>query len=278
MEMFFTVNYGNLEKIESVILRPAPNFSIKNVVVFGSRSFKNGMRYDSLKEVPYKTNKYSDLDIVGKVCIETSDYLVFNYSDISRKINVEIFMSYQHIHKLRDVFSKCLKAVQNKCIINKEKQKMFIKTKGNYYINPDFEEWYLSVNNLIGGKSMNFVLDLKEIEEINGDVTTVPAIEILFNDEDISVTLDKESLDAVSYFLDNFDLLSSSQNLSLMSYLTQMANGLNLENKTYSKAMGGKLLKKVKPVSKKKKQAPEITGDEDFMKIEDTDEEEIPFN
>jgi hypothetical protein len=288
----------NLEKIESVILRPAPNFTIKNVVTFGKRHYKTGVRQDALWESTYKSQKYSNVNDVGEIKIETSDYLVFS-SRYEKKL-IEIYMSYKHMKKVRDAFNEALEVASNNVEHEETGKLPFLETDdGKLYIGQEWEDWYISIPKLVGNKSINIMLELAETEDIDGTILYEPAVEIMFNNEEAFEVVTVEDLEGICYFLDNFDLLQSSQNLYLMAYLNSMSHSMNLEDATYHKQsslvtpseVGREASKEEKrkitvakrrqPVGVKKK-TPIIKPQEELEKADDgfmiSDEyEEIPF-
>ena len=218
-------NFGNTERIESIILRPAANFQIKNVVTLAKMS-KTGKRINSISNKVYTTKKYTNIDRVNSLNLETSDYLVFSYFNKAKNKKIEIFSSYQHIKRIRKGFNN----IYN--IIEEHEDDLFIYDDEDYKectLNPDFENYQSRINNLVNNNSIILIFDLIEGE----DESLKPAVTIFLNSEEDYVTIKLEEFEGLCYFLDNFDLLSSSQNLYLFSYLNEISNSLELENKEY---------------------------------------------
>jgi len=236
------MNFGNLEKIEELILRPAKNFIIKNTVVLGRRNSKNGFRIDCFKENVYKSNKYDNYKYLGSLYMESSDFLVFNCKNDENNSSVEIYSSYQHIQKIRNGFNTMLEHLDEAFYEDKE--------EGIITLKPEYETFVVDINGLVNNHS------IKMIYNVNYDEDAVShkyekAVTIVFNDEAFYTTITDENLQGITYFLNNFNLLSSSQHLKQMAYMQQIAYALELENQEmlpteYTTGSGGKLNSKPK--------------------------------
>lgn len=265
------MNFGNMERVSSTILRPAHNLKIKNVVTFGTRNYGNGKREDAIKVKGYKSNKYSDVDYVSDLSIETNDYLVFeaNAPDDFKKRS-EVFISYPHITNVKNSFTKMLSLAEGKSKKKDGTKKIVFKeTKdGQPYITEEYQDFIIKIDGMINNKSMILMFDIIEKSDIDNSILYSRAISIFFNDEEIYATVDIENFSGIVSFLNDFNLLLSSQNLMVMSYQYQMARALDLSAKT-SRGSGGK------PVSNRRKLASKSTQSTNIKSsLLDDDEEE----
>ena len=86
------MNFGNLEKIEELILRPSKNFSIKNTVVLGRRNSKNGNRIDCFRENCYKSDKYTNYQYLGNLYTTVNpEQIKENALLLNARINYQAF-------------------------------------------------------------------------------------------------------------------------------------------------------------------------------------------
>jgi hypothetical protein len=285
------MNFGRTEKIESVILRPSANLEIKNVVTFGKRAYKKGNRMDAIYEYDYKSSKYSNFDILSTISLETSDFLVFSGKSLEEKNSKgfrkkeEIYCTYQHIEKIRKFFNTLKKYMQNK---HKNKDgkydQVYIKKDDILYLNPNFEDFELTIKKLVNNKSMLAYFDIETLEDVSGNVTQKRVIRLILNNEDIIATITMDELNGIVYFIDNFNLLLSSQNLTMISYMKVMTNNLDIEDENYNvirtKNYNGTISRPDRvQIYKEDIEEENEDDEEDFMKIpEDADPNGIPFN
>ena len=230
------MNFGNLEKIEELILRPAKNFTIKNTVILGRRNSKNGFRIDCFKENAYKSNKYDNYKYLGNLYMESSDFLVFSCKNDENNKTTEIYSSYQHIQKIRNGFNTMVEEIENAFIEDED---------GVIILKEEYENFIVEINNLVNGHSIKLVFDVNyDEDEVSRKYCR--AVTIFFNEEVFYTTITDEDLQGITYFLNNFNLLSSSQHLKQMAYMQQLAYALDVENKEmlpteYATETGGKL-------------------------------------
>jgi hypothetical protein len=249
------MNFGNLEKIEETILQPARSFSIKNVVILGKRNSRTGNRIDCLRLNTYKSNKYQDYNYVASLHIESSDFLVFAYKDYETKKTSEVYTSYQHIQDIRKGFNQMLNGFDDAFKFHND------GCDGTYTITNYGENFDLALNGLINNHSIHMIYDI-DYDEERVSKKCQRGITIFFNGEENCVTITEENLKSITYFLDNFNLLSSSQHLKQMAFMYQMCNSMGLENKDivsteYEYSSGGTINEDSKPkrkIVKKKKE------------------------
>lgn len=246
------MNFGNLESTESTIFK-FRSLKIKNKVVFAQTNSKN-QRKDALYTNAYKSRKYSNLDIVGSLKIETSDYLIFEYYNKETNKRTEIYASYPHIKRIKNSFNELYN------IIEEKRDEIYIINEDDYkecYLNDEYENVQVEINHLVGNHSIILILDIYEGE----DEALEPGVTLFFNGEEDYITLKLEEFEGLCYFLENFDLLSSSQNLYILSYMQEMAHSMKLENidheitETYipEDQYGGEVNRKKRVIKKKKK-------------------------
>jgi len=230
------MDFGNLEKIEELILRPSSKFSIKNTVVLGRRDTRNGNRIDCFKERCYKSDKYTNHQYVGSLYMESSDFLVFSCKDDNSNNVNEIYSSYQHMEKIRKAFNN---------ILSKMDDAFTVYGDGTIVLNPEYESYIEKINGLIGNHSIQMIFDVNHDEEKVSNQYQ-KCVTIFFNEEKYYTTVTEDELHGITYFINNFNLLSSSQHLKQMAYLHQIASALGLENAEilpteYSYGSGGKI-------------------------------------
>lgn len=271
------MNFGSLEKIETVILRPSSNFRIKNVVTFGSRN-EIGGRKDAFYENSYKSNKYNNLDYVSSNTLETQDYLVFEYNEYDaetkKRKKEEIFISYPHIYELKNL----IESVYTEYL---EGQVFKTNDEGILYISNEYEDYFEKIK-LINNKNIGLLFDvLENYDENLQTVSYEEGITFVFNDEDYRTTISMDSFYYIYRFVNEFNLLQSSQNLILLSFMNEIANGLNLTNKTVSESKSGKIngrkIKSRKEIKENKKKELD-ERQKAFFPDENDPREEIPFN
>lgn len=241
------MNFGNLEKIESVLLRPCKNLSIKNVIVLGKRNFKDGRKIDSISSKTYNSNKYIDINKLQTINIETSDFLVFSYFNYKAKEGVEIYFSYPHLYDLMESFKYIMDTIRN--------EKVFIKDKnGNVFLNEEYEQYVIEIDELVGNKSIKIIFDIYEDEDINEEIKTQEAITIFFNSSEMYSTIRLKELKGLIYFLEKFNLLLSSQNLLLIAF---NLNKNNLQENVYDNKTS---FTEVKSIKKEKNEKTVLGG------------------
>lgn len=265
------MNFGSLEKIESIILRPAKNFIIKNVVIFGSRD-SVGFRIDALKDRTYKSNKYSNTDYVGRLSLETSDYLVFEFSNTinDKRKTEEIFISYPHIYEFKEILEEIYTEYANNDV--------FKYNKNNIpYLTEEYKE-YLKKIELINNKNIGFMFDvLEEYDDVAHVTNYSEGITIIFNDEELYSTVSMDTFYYIYRFVNEFNLLQSSQNLINLSYMTEMSKSLNLTNEITKEIKHGHVVgRSIKSRSEIEKSKEEKL--EEFVKTNDELPEEVPFD
>lgn len=220
------MNFGNLEYIENPILRLSKSFMLKNVVKFGSRQYQTNKRVDSLKELSYASNKYDDRNYVGKLILETSNFLVFSYYK-SRQESLEIYTSYPHITNIKNVFNDIEKtALDNDvfCDIGDDKLEIGMK----------YKDYSGSIKNLPNGNTITLYYSIMNDPDNSTSFKPIeiPAVTFLFMNSSVKL-FETISFDTFQYlvdFINNFNLLLSSQNLTNFAYLNRIAKSLNLQS------------------------------------------------
>lgn len=247
------LNLGNIEKVENILLRPAKNLVIKNAVIVGKKSTKNQQKIDPIYVKSYSSNKYSDHSNLTTVSIETSDYLVFGFADIKESVFEEIYISYPHIERVINFFEKAYNVLQGNVYLTKDvkygkddkgiyeekklktKIDMFIDKKGELYLNPKYSEYEMNLTNLIGGKSMSIMFDVIADENTQ---TEQKGIYLFMNSQDNLVIITEENIKGLLYFLKNYNLQLSSQNLLMMTVMMNNSSNGNSSPNSYPSRKG----------------------------------------
>lgn len=213
-------DFGNLEKIEEKLLSITPSFSLHNVVTLGKRD-KLGCKKNFIQERNYNSNKYTDFSFLSSLTIDRNDFIVFRYNSYDKDSGSkkeDIFMSYFHLKKIREILETLLEKFDD-AFIDK-----------TFSINPEYEDFSIDIE-CINGKHILFFYEWLEIVEENVDYPVMQkSVGILFNNEEYQEYITEENLEELLYFIENFNLLNSSQNLMITSYLSRIYKKLNNES------------------------------------------------
>lgn len=205
-------NINNLEKIESTLLQPARFLSLKNAVTLGKKN-KSGSKLDPIYVSTYESQKYVNHKYLQGIYVNSSDYFVVSYSN--KNTFEEIYMSYPHIHKFDKMIKGLIKIIKDG-MPKFNNNKPFIYRDNELYFNQEYKDVIINVKNLIGGKSISAYLDVINVGD-NYREGYDRGVVMLINDQDNVVELSLDALESISYFMDRFSLLNSSQNLILMA-------------------------------------------------------------
>lgn len=230
------LNFEGMETIDSTIYRINSNLTIKNVIKFGKSSYENNLRKDALYSKNIRTQKYVDVSVSENVYLETSDFLVFQYTckDENNKFNSEeVYISYPHIYRLKNkfktVYEKFKKDISNSKKKDFDNSKLiFLKTDDNHLcLTPRYEEYKVDINELINERCIVLLFDIMEKETTNG-IKDERAVRLIINKPEYYVLLNFNQFESLVMFLDEFNLLNSSQNLINFSYMTRITSALNM--------------------------------------------------
>jgi len=225
------LDFGNLEKVDSIILRPAKNFLIKNIVQFGSVDIRTKKRRDAIQPYSYKTSKYADLNYAGSLSIETSDFLVFEYSSIMKNTRVieDVYVSYPQMKRLKDGLNSFLDLANNE----QEPVYIFDENDNKYYVTETYENYFHKIENMIGGKSLGLIFDtINNESDIDGSINEM-SVTMYINKTDYPIFMSFDVFEMVVDFVNNFNLLTSSQQLMNFSYMYEIANIFNRTNRLH---------------------------------------------
>ena len=220
------MDFGNLEYIENPILRLSKNLILKNVVRFGSRQYQTNKRVDSLREISYSSNKYDNYNYVGKLTLETSNFLVFSYYK-SKEENLEIYTSYPHLLNIKNTF----KTIERTAI---EEQVFYEIDDDRLGISEEYKNYRETIKNLPNGNTITLFYSVinDPINSTSFKTIEIPAVTFLFMNNNVKFqeTISFEVFQWLVDFMNDFNLLLSSQNLTIFAYLNRITKALKLES------------------------------------------------
>jgi len=125
------------------------------------------------------------------------------------------------------------------------------------------------------------MFDVKELHDENlGTTEYKECITFLFNNDQLYSSVDTDTFYYIYRFIDEFNLLQSSQNLINLSFMNEISRCLNLINeKAPNEAKGGRVIRKIKgrkEIEETNKAKEEMLGSM-LGKYDDDPREEIPF-
>jgi len=189
--------FSNLEKIEKTLYIPCRGLTLKNTVIIGNAN-KNKEKISPIWNKSFKTQKYSNKSEVTALNIRTSDFLVFTYSNDEKDFD-EIYISYPHIEKIIKAFNEMKNILQTK-------DDLFIEENDELFVNADYENLAIKINDLTNGKSIVIVPSV-----IVDGTQEWPGVIIYLGKEDNFIEMNFEVYFSLVYFLNNFNLQLSSQ-------------------------------------------------------------------
>jgi hypothetical protein len=186
---------GNVERIEREIFRSGKFFTVKHVVVTGSKA-GDGRKLNPVYDRNYKSGKYTDHTELRALNIRTSDFLVFAYNDFQNKDNEEIFISYPHITGFMQVMEQVYNMVNTDAVYT---------TNG---VSGEYANTVLKTPSLGSQKTVAAIPAVVQMDNY-----TAPGAMFFLNDEDHVVQLDRNAINTLWYILRSFNLYSESSNL-----------------------------------------------------------------
>lgn len=197
------------EKITCEVFRVS-GLSIKHSVTFGTKA-QDGSRRNAISYFNYKSNKYTNESELATYTINTDDYLIFEKMGKDKEDKEQVLASYQHIARVKKMFRKALKWVEDDEYID-----LFIyDNDGIPHLNKEMMQ-ELTAFNLVGGKAMMIRPHVVQL-----DNEYYEGYMLYFNNEDTFIELTYDQAEAISDFLDSFRLYEASRLLFNAQQLIQ---------------------------------------------------------
>jgi len=217
---------SELEYIEKYIFTVTKNLQLKHQIKFGKSNLKQE-RIPPIKESTYKSNTYSNDVQLKNIKIDTSDYLVLEYTDENTKERTNIYFSYPHLFNLERILKTALE-----WFYSDKYKDLYIYKDDEINFNNKYNNLYLLTDISIGDKEIM----IKPVVVYKNE-TYQEGILLNLND-DASVYLDIDELESFYYVIKKFDLYTNS--IILASY------GLNYtpkesDNNPYKKELRKKI-------------------------------------
>jgi hypothetical protein len=196
-------------------MSPCYLIELKLVVTFGKR-MKSGIRKDAFSENTRNTQKYNDLEKASFWQLDTSDFLVFSYTE---KDNFnEVYISYPHMKQMMD----SMKNVHKWFFDNKVYDSLFVENSEGIFetdLCRNTSEKFTAINGHSVAMQPALVTDKED------DV--VPGLYIFINSESCCAKMTWSEFDAMFYFLTKFDLCTTSMILTNSAISTILFKTLN---------------------------------------------------
>ena len=190
---------AKVEKIVCEVFRVS-GLIIKHSVTFGTKA-QDGSRRNAITHYNYKSNKYTNESELTTYMVNTDDYIIFERNAKDKDEKVQVLMSYQHIPRVKKMFRKSLKWVEED-----EYADLFIyDNDGIPHLNKEIQV-ELTAFNLVGGKAM-----MIRPHVVNWDNEYYEGYMLYFNNEDTYIELTYDMCEAISDFLDSFRLYEASR-------------------------------------------------------------------
>ena len=186
------------EKIVCEVFRVG-DLTIRHSVAFGIK-WSDGSRRGAVSNYTYKSNKYTNANELTAYQVNTEDYLIFEKYGKTKEEKVQILMSYQHIPRVKKMFRKALKWVEDDEYLD-----LFIYKDDIPYVNTEMQVEEGAFN-LVGGKAF-----LMRPNVVQLDNEYYEGYLLYFNNEETFIELTYDMCEAVSDFLDSFRLYEASR-------------------------------------------------------------------
>lgn len=195
-----------LEKITKTIYRPCRGLSIKHVINLGSKA-KNGNRKSDTWASNYKSNKYNNASDLTSLFLDTQDYMVFSISN-----DVEVYVSYPHLYRVKKAFKKALKWFSASVEI-------FTEVDDDLIVHTKYKKLNASALGLVGNR--NIVIRPSVVDD--GDYV-YEGVAITLHEPDNVIYMTVDELEAFWDFLSTFNLYMSSQMMLNFAKLYEIKN------------------------------------------------------
>jgi len=269
--------FNNYEKIERSLLRISKNLEVKNVVLLGKKNSRDE-KIEPHYERSYDSSKYSNYSKLSQISIDTQDYLVFKYSDRKNKNYEEIYLSYPHIPHLIKQLKFAQSIIKNEVVHDDEPVEVFFETDEGIFLNREYEDLRVNIDRLIFDKVISIEFDVI-VHDREGMNESKGAI-FYMNDSGYGAEVSEMMLDGLVYFLDRFNLVTSSELIYNTALLTLSSH--KSESSSESNRVPNTVKSKVKSTKKKitrkfKNNSSYSTPINDMFGSSSDDEEDLPF-
>jgi hypothetical protein len=192
-----------LEKIDKKLFSPCKYLNLGISVNLG-RTGNNNVRLDGVYVKTYPTKKYSDVSTVHALSIETSEFLVLTYS--RDKEFEQVYLSYPHMKQFVTAIQGINALVQSN---GTEDNPLFVLDEDERVcMNSAYDGVVFDVKGLAQSKSIKIRPEV--VGSRDGDS---PGAVMYINNPAYEVEIDELALEALCYFVENFNLFYASQML-----------------------------------------------------------------
>lgn len=250
----------NIDKLVFNLLK-FKNFNIKNIINLSTENFYDKKRNICVKEKTYNTNKFSDFSKCREVTIDLNTYI--SLSTYIDKKEHSIFLSYQHLYKLKKSLKEVLEFFDNDDFYDDETNEHispFIETDNGWELHPQFENIEVNCRGLINNKHILFALDTIEDDNNKEEKGVV----MFLNSEEAMVKLSEENFRIFADFIFNLNLLQVTQNnLNLAFIINNNTNNSFEKFNSNDNQSNSNIIRKNNLLKKKRKTFREENNEEE---------------
>lgn len=200
------MGYNNLEKVKSIIFKPAFNINIVHNVKVASKN-KEGKRQYAHQEFSYKSNNYIDVSIVSNVNVNFESYI--EIIDISRDWTDDRSVRVGYIQL--PILIKGLKKVTN-WFDDEKYDTLYYIEDGDLKLNPEFNGLRETIQ-----LGYNRGLIFAPTIIIDNDNVRYEGVEMIINNAKCIGKITVDNLEAMYYIFKNMNLYDMG--LNMMSYI-----------------------------------------------------------
>lgn len=213
------INFDGLDVVTKTIYRVNSKFSLKNRVNLSYSQYSTNLRKNALYKYQTRNSKFADADSSVVLDLSDSNFLIFEYLDRSNNLYHcdQVYFTYNQMYGIFEAFSNMNEAVHS--------GELYLEVNEQIVISSEYENYKEEIQGI--EKNIVMIPDIAILEEVQGQYTYQPAVSLYINSVDSIVTLQIPEFEALFHFLMNFDLLTSSQNLLIIAYLTQLGSSSN---------------------------------------------------
>jgi hypothetical protein len=199
--------YQNIDKITFNLLK-FKNFNIRNVINLSSEDLNTKERKSLIRDKTYPTKRFSNINYGKELTIDCQTYITLS-TFIDRKKEVSIYLSYQHLFKIKKSLKEVEEFLDNDVYTMEDgsEERPFIKSNKGWEVNPKFEDVGIKCDGLVGNKSIQFILDTIELNN-----KEEKAITFFLNEDNAIVTLKEFDFRLFTDFICSINLLQITQN------------------------------------------------------------------
>lgn len=193
----------NTNSISKFICAINPNLRLWHKLLFTKKN-KTGGKISEIIFKIFKSSKYTNMSELKDIVINTSDYLILEFSDYNANreiVTEQAYISYPHMGMFRSMLNEAHKWFSSE----DEYTDLLVQVEGKYYLNDKYEN--LSVYMQISNKKM-LIIKPNLIEDPDTGITK-EAVNLIF-DNLMAITLTLDELENLKSLIDTFDFYVAS--------------------------------------------------------------------